>query len=517
MYRMINDVTTLPDNPQILKQMISELLISLQEKERKIGRLENSLSEMIRQRFGKKSERLEDIDPALLLPFISEYLKTLEPIKEEVAEEPAGKETKIVSKKPGHGRRKLPQSLDRERIVHDIAEEEKTCKCCGNELSHIGEDISEQLEFIPAKLHVIEHARQKYACKSCQGNVIVADKARQPIEKGLAAAGLLTHVAISKYADHQPLYRLEGILKRHHIDISRSTMCGWMANVAELLTPLYNEMKKCIIASKVINTDDTTVQVQDDNQYKKTKTGRLWIYRGDENQPFNVYEYTPTRQREGPQTFLRDFKNGFLQADAYAGYDCIFNDSCKNIKELLCWAHARRKFYEARKYSPQLSHSAIAMIKLLYEIENKIKDLCANEKREIRQSKSVPILNDIKDWLQSITLAQALPQSPIRNAINYTLNGFEALCRYCEDGDFNIDNNAAEQLMRPIALGRKNWLFFGSDKGGHTAAVIATIIQSAKRHGLNLYEYLKAIISQIADHPAHQIHQLLPNNWQSIQ
>lgn len=510
---MVNDEKTLPDNPQILKQMISELLETVNKQERTIGRLEHSLSEMIRQRFGKKSERLEDIDPEKLLPFISDYLKSLEPAEKEVEPEPVKEEIKYTRNKPGHGRKKLPESLNRERIVHDLTESEKTCTCCGEQLNHIGEEVSEQLDFIPARIYVLQHARQKYACKNCQDNIIVADKARQPIEKGLAAAGLLSHVAISKYSDHLPLYRLESIFKRHDIDISRSTMCGWMAGLADLLTPLYDAMKKSVLESKVINTDDTTVKVQDSEKYKKTRTGRLWIYRGDEYHPFNVYDYTPTRQREGPQNFLADFKNGFLQADAYAGYDCIFNDHKRNVKELLCWAHARRKFYEARKSDPQLSHSALAMIKLLYVIEKEIKDMSANEKLEIRQAKSIPILNDIRKWLDSISLEQALPQSPIRNAINYTLNGWDALYRYTEDGDFNIDNNSAEQLMRPIAIGRKNWLFFGSDKGGRTAAIIATIIQSAKRNEVNIYEYLKNITTRISDHPAHKITELLPNNW----
>ena len=202
-----------------------------------------------------------------------------------------------------------------------------------------------------------------------------------------------------------------------------------------------------------------------------------------------------------------------MQADAYAGYNFLFDDLARKVMELLCWAHARRKFYEARNSSPQLSHTAIAWIKMLYDVEKEIKNLSAQYKQAMRQEKSVAILNDFKAWLDEITPEQALPQSPIRQAINYTLNGWDALCRYTQDGDFNIDNNAAERLMRPIAIGRKNWLFFGSDNGGRTAAILLTLTQSAKRQGLNAFTYLKDIIARISDHPANQLQQLLPNKW----
>lgn len=268
-----------------------------------------------------------------------------------------------------------------------------------------------------------------------------------------------------------------------------------------------------VLQSKIINSDDTPVRVQDKTLDKKMRTGRVWTYCGDHNHPYNVYDYTPNRSREGPEKFLRTFQQGYLQADAYAGYNFLFDDPTRKVMELLCWAHARRKFYDARKTSPQLSHTAIAWVKLLYDVEKEIKDLSSEQKHAVRQEKSVAILKEFKTWLDEITLEQALPQSPIRQAINYTLNGWEALCRYTEDGDFGIDNNVAEQLMRPIAVGRKNWLFFGSDNGGRTAAILFTITQSAKRHGLNAFTYLKDVIARISDHPANQLHELLPDKW----
>lgn len=315
------------------------------------------------------------------------------------------------------------------------------------------------------------------------------------------------------HATRLPLYRLEGIFRRHDIAITRSTLCGWMASTADLLAPLYELMKTELLQSKVVNSDDTPVRVQDKTLDKKMRTGRVWIYCGDEHHPYNVYDYTPNRSREGPEVFLRDYKEGHLQADAYAGYDFLFNDPTRQVIELLCWAHARRKFYDARKSSPPLSHTAIAWIKMLYAVEKEIKDSSPENKQAVRREKSVAILNDFKTWLDEIPPEQALPQSPIRQAINYTLNGWDALCRYTQDGDFSIDNNAAERLMRPIAIGRKNWMFFGSDNGGQTAAILLTITQSAKRQGLNAFTYLKDIIARISDHPANQLHQLLPDNW----
>jgi len=511
------DAEALPNDINLLKQMVAELLASLKNKDQRIGKLQHYLEQLLHQRYGRKSERLEDIDPALLLPSIQDYIKDLaEQSKEDQPEDMPQEESikeEIAYTRNKPKRKKLPEDLPRETIEYDLDDSEKVCDCCGEQMKRIGEEKSEQLDYIPASLRVIEHVRFKYACKHCEQKVLTADKARQPIEKGLPAAGLLTQVVISKYVDHLPLYRLEGIFSRHNIDIKRSTMCGWAGSCADLLEPLYGLMGKKVLESKVINTDDTPVRVQDKKLDGKTRTGRIWIYCGDQNHPYNMYDYTPNRSREGPQEFLRNYQQGFLQADAYAGYDFIFDDPARNVIELLCWAHARRKFYEARTSSPQLSHTAIAWIKLLYDVEKEIRDLSAQQKQAVRQEKSVVILNDFKNWLDEIPLEQSLPQSPIRQAINYALNGWNALCRYTQDGDFSIDNNVAERLMRPIAVGRKNWLFFGSDNGGRTAAILFTIAQSAKRHSLNVFTYLKDIIARISDHRANQLHELLPDKW----
>ena len=513
------DAKALPDDINLLKQMVAELFDSLKNKEQRIGKLQHYIEQLIRQQYGRKSERIENIDPKLLLPFIEEYVKEQAAANEkqnsesekEPAKQEAAEEITYTRKKPK--RKPLPADLPREKIEYDLDESQKVCDCCGEQLERIGSETSEQLDYIPATLKVIEHVRFKYACKHCEQRVVTAAKDHQPIEKGIPAAGLLAHVVVSKYVDHLPLYRLEGIFGRHDIDIKRSTMCGWAGSCADLLWPLYHLMGKEVLQSKVINTDDTPVRVQDKTLDKKTRTGRLWIYCGDKSHPYNVYDYTTSRSREGPQSFLRDYQQGYLQADAYAGYDFIFDDPDRHVIELLCWAHARRNFYDARKHAPQLSHTAIVWIKLLYDVEKQIKELSSEQKQAVRQEKSVPILNDFKQWLDEITLEQALPQSPIRQAINYAINGWEALCCYTEDGDLSIDNNVAERQMRPIAVGRKNWLFFGSDRGGRTAAILSSIAQSAKRHNLNVYAYLRDVIARISDHPANQLHELLPDKW----
>jgi len=509
------DATALPNDITLLKQMVAELLASLQNMDTRIGKLQHRIEQLLRQHYGRKSERLEDIDPELLLPFIQEYVKE-QAEQDEQAQSDSQPETvkeEITYTRNKPKRKPLPAHLPRETIEYDLDESQKVCDCCGEQLERIGAETSEQLDYVPAILKVIEHVRYKYACKHCQETVVTAAKAHQPIEKGIPAAGLLAHVVVSKYVDHLPLYRLEGIFRRHDIDITRSTMCGWAGSCADLLEPLYRLMGKEVLQSKVINTDDTPVRVQDKTLDKKTRTGRLWIYCGDKTHPYNVYDYTPNRSREGPELFLRDYQQGYLQADAYAGYDFIFDDADRDVIELLCWAHARRNFYDARKHAPQLSLTAITWIKLLYDVERDIKDLSSEQKKAVRQEKSVPILKDFKQWLDEITPAQALPQSPIRQAINYAINGWKALCRYTEDGDFSIDNNVAERQMRPIAVGRKNWLFFGSDRGGRTAAILSSIAQSAKRHNLNVYTYLRDVITRISDHPANQLHELLPNKW----
>jgi len=501
-------ITALPNNINQCHQLIAGLLDSLKQYKHTIASLEHRLDLLLRNKYGGKSEKI-DIDE--LLPGIRELFEQQQTAAEQKPVASVKTQTITYERKvAGHGRNEIPANLPREQKIYDIAESEKVCKCCSEKLERIGEEKTEQLNYKPASLYVIEHIRYKYACKHCQETIITADKnGYEPIEKGLAGAGLLSQVIVSKYADHLPLYRMEDIFSRQGVKIPRSTMCDWMAGSADVLEPLYELMKQRVLKSKIIHTDDTPVGVQDEGG-NKTKTGRLWIYMGDNDNPYNVYDYTQSRSREGPDEFLNNFK-GYLQADAFGGYDGIY--LTKPVKEVLCNAHARRKFYDARKLDELISHTALAYYKRLYEIESEIKELSALGKKQVRQEKSLQVFTEFKIWLESITEMQALPKSPIRQAINYCLKNWDALIRYTEDGDLSIDNNAAERLMKPIAVGRKNWLFFGSDKGGRTASVLFSMTQSAKRHGLNIFLYIEDVLARLPGQPVSKLHELLPHYW----
>jgi hypothetical protein len=349
---------------------------------------------------------------------------------------------------------------------------------------------------------------------------------------GLTPPGLLSYVIVSKYGDHLPLHRLEKILKRHRIDIARSTMCDWMRQAAAALGPLHDLMVRQVLASKVIHTDDTPVNVQD-RRRTKTRTGRFWVYLGDASHPQTVFDYTPSRKRDGPMAFLEGWgKDGrrFLQADAFGGYDGIYaGEAGGAVTEVACWAHARRKFYDARHSDHRRSAQALAQIRLLYDVEADASTQfeaqepdaeaarpLADIRLELRRQRSAPRLAEFKAWLeglQAIAGGPVLPKSPMGQAITYALNQWEALCVYTTDGDLAIDNNAAERALRRIAIGRKNWLFAGSDAGGRTAAILFSLIATCQRHDVEPVAYLKDVLTRIAAHPANQLAELLPNRW----
>ncbi len=339
---------------------------------------------------------------------------------------------------------------------------------------------------------------------------------RGPIDKGLPGPGLVAHVITSKYADHAPLYRQEAMLARHGVEIARSTMCGWMKAAADLLAPLVALMALQVRQSKVIHTDDTPVPVQDPGR-GKTRTGRLWVYLGDAEHPYTVFDYTPSRSRDGPASWLKDYM-GYLQADAFGGYDGIYAGG--GVVEVACWAHARRKFYDARTSDAARAHQALAMIRLLYDVERdaKEKKLDAVRRQALRQERSRPLLGQLQQWLEA-ERPGVLPKSPMGTAIQYTLNNWDALIRYAseDDGHLAIDNNAAERAIRPITIGRKNYLTLGSNAGGRTAAILYSLTASAKQHGLDPFVYLRDVLATVAAAPLSQLDQFLPDHWKQQQ
>lgn len=320
---------------------------------------------------------------------------------------------------------------------------------------------------------------------------------------------------VSKYSDHLPRHRLEHILGRHGIPIARSTTCDWAAQCAALLRPWYGRMVEEVLRSKVIHTDDTPVKVLD-RKRTRTRTGRFWVYLGDESHPYTVFDYTPSRSRDGPHQFLKGW-SGYLQADAFGGYDGIYmGQAGGHVTEVTCWTHARRKFYDARASDPPTSTHTLAFIRLLYDVEDEAKGGSALERQRLRQEKSVLRLEQFKAWIQSQQASgggPVLPKSPMGQAMAYTLNQWDALGVYTTDGDLAIDNNAAENALRRVAVGRNNWLFYGSDKGGDTGAVLFSLMATCQRHKLDPFAYLRDVLTRLPATPINDLDVPLPDRW----
>jgi transposase len=391
--------------------------------------------------------------------------------------------------------------------VHDLAEVEKHCNGCGKNLRLIAEETSERYEYIPASIKVVEDVRLKYAC-DC--TVKTAEKAAQPIEKSTAGASMLAQVIVSKFADHQPLHRQEKIFQRHGVQISRKTMGGWLPPVAALFNPLYQAAKKVLFESKVIGTDDTGVKVLD-RKLPFARTGRIWPYVGDAHHPVVVYDYTPTRGRDGPARFLEGYQ-GYLQADAYCVYDAFFKPA-RGLTEVGCMMHSRRYFFKALDSDQQRMGKALHLIARLYSIEDRLKGLTGEERLGLRQRLSAPVMAKLHKYLLEIR-DEVLPKSPEAKAVRYALNQWDALSRFLEDGDLEIDNGATERANRDIAIGRGNWTFFGSDNGGKTAAVLLSFIAMCKRNAVEPFAWFRDVLSRIATHPVNRLAELLPHNWQ---
>lgn len=497
----------LPQDLSICHSLIEELRRSLDESQREKNLLKNKLEQILRRLYGPRGER---IDPAQLLLFAEAIVKRAQAEATPEPDEPAAPAAASNVRKGRHGRHRLSPNLPRVRMEHPVRPEQIPCPGCGRERTRFAEEISEQLEYKPASLFVIEHVRPKLACADCREHVTIAEPPAQPIDKGLPGPGLIAHIVVSKYADHLPLHRLEGILARHGAEISRSTMCGWVAAAADLLEPLYDRIVERLSLCDILQTDETRVPVRDETS-DKTRSGRLWAVVGDARQEFIAFHYTCDRSGDGPAEFLADFR-GYLQADACSVYDRLYADG--RIVEVGCWAHARRHFYDARDSDAARSHVALAYIRRLYEVEEETKNLDPPSRSKVRQEKSVPILAELYGWIER-EKPTALPKSPMGQAIGYALNHRAALLRYCDDGAIEIDNNACERALRGVAIGRKNWLFAGSDEGGRRAAILYTFVASCRRNGLDPFVYLRDVLTAVSTHPSSRIDELLPDVWKS--
>jgi transposase len=585
----------LPNDVAALKEMILELVMSLRRERGDNESLRYRLDGLLRRLYGRRNERYDPKQPWLFDDMAAAAGQGQDPAAAATKTEPAAEaapatqatQTKPKRKCKPHGRRQLPANLPREPKHHELPQAERVC-VCGQLRIDIGTDVSQQLEYRPASVVVIDHFTHKYLCPCCSkpareqeqpgqqstpttavivvqaeepmepsqdpasgdqpatqpsqqacsaaavpavpptealrqpepraGVVIAAAKPAMPIPKGLPGPGLLAHLIVSKYVDHLPLYRLERVYERQGIFLPRSTLCDWLAASAHLLQPLYDLMVRVVLQSLVIHTDDTPVNMQDRATRNLIKA-RFWTYLGDRSHSYNVFDFTTSRKRDGPQNFLANFE-GYLQADAFSGYDCLYlphpSDGVARIHEVACNAHARRKFYDARASDDVRAHVALGYYGQLYTLERHAKGLEFDEdqRQQMRQDLSVVILNKFHAWLDKAR-TEILPKSPIGEAIAYALNNWPALKRYTEKGFLDIDNNIAEREMKRIAIGRKNWLFVGSEKGGRTAAVLISFTSTCARLGIEPWAYLQDVLSRLPTIAPGQLTDLLPDRWQA--
>jgi transposase len=475
-----------------------------------IERLQTMIVHLRRMQFGRKSEKidrqveqleleLEELESAKAAQ-LEELERKLEPPKAVALE---------TVRKPV--RRALPEHLPRDVQMHVPAEQ--CCPVCSAELKKLGEDVSEVLEWVPASFKVIRHVRPKLCCTKCDV-IVQAEAPSRPIARGMAGPGLLAHVLVSKYADHLPLYRQTEIYAREGVDLERSTLADWVGSTSKLLEPLNEALRQHVMSASKLHADDTPVPVLEPGK-GRTKTGRLWTYVRDERQagrttaPAVWFAYSPDRSGKHPHQHLAAFK-GTLQADAYAGFKRLYDGG--RVHEAACWAHLRRKFFDIQQaHASPLAGEAMERIAELYAIESEIRGRSPDERKQVRKARSAPVLAALHEWMQK-TLIKVSRKSDIAAAIGYALGRWPALLRYCSDGLLEIDNNAAERALRAVALGRKNYLFAGSDSGGERAAAIYSLIGSAKLNDLDPEAYLRHVLARIADHSINQITDLLPWN-----
>ena len=481
--------------------------LELDSQKGEIERMKLLILKLKRLQFGRKSEKIESRIEQLEL-----RLEELEAAQAEAAPEPGSELEALletVRRKPA--RRELPPELPRETVVQQPAE--TSCPDCGGALRPLGEDASETLEYEPARFKVIRRVRPKLSCGCCD-RIVQAPARSRAIERGLAGPGLLAHVLTAKYGQHLPLYRQAEIYRHQGVELERSTLAGWVGGASRTLEPLIEALRRHVLAASRIHGDDTPVPVLSPGR-GKTKTGRLWAYvrderpTGGEAPPAAWFAYSPDRKGERPEAHLAEFR-GTLHADAYAGFNGVYEKG--RVREAACWAHVRRKFFDIEQaHASQLAAEALARIGALYGIEKEIRGSPAEARRRERQARAKPLLEALHAWFYD-SLVGLSKKSETAKAMRYALGRWPALVRYLDDGELEIDNNAAERALRAVALGRKNYLFAGSDAGGERAAAMYSLIGTAKLNGVDPEAYLRHVLERIADHPINRITELLPWN-----
>lgn len=486
------------------RDTIEELQQALSSRQLQIEALQLQLLALRRRQFGRSSEKLDGQ--------IAQLELKLEELQTDEGQSIAPDAPEVPGKRKGRPARKpLPGHLPRDVQRHMPTE--SACPSCGGALAQLGEDVSEMLEYIPASFRVIRHVRPKLSCTCCEC-IVQAPAASRPISRGLAGPGLLAHVMVAKFCDHLPLYHQSQIYAREGVELERSTLADWVGATSRLLRPLVEALRRHVMAGVKLHADDIPIPVLAPGR-GKTATARLWVYvrddrpAGQPTAPGVWFAYSPNRKGEHPQRHLASF-SGTVQADGYAGYDQVY--LTRPIREAACWAHVRRKFHElAQAQASPIAKEAIERIAHLYAIEGSIQGRCPQERLAIRRARAGPLLDDLHAWLSS-TLRALSAKSALAVAIQYALNRWEALLTYSRDGMVEIDNNAAERALRPVALGRKNFLFAGSDSGGERAAAIYSLTESAKLNGLDPEAYLRHVLTHIADYPVNRVDAFLPWN-----